>query len=61
MANTFTSLHYHIIFSTKHREPWIARDQEERLWAYLGGIARENQLKPLLIGGIDDHIHILVG
>jgi hypothetical protein len=27
MANTFTSLHYHIIFSTKHREPWIARDQ----------------------------------
>jgi REP element-mobilizing transposase RayT len=61
MANTFTSLHYHIIFSTKHREPWITRDQEERLWAYLGGIARENQLKPLLIGGIDDHIHILVG
>ena len=61
MANTFTSLHYHIIFSTKHREPWIARDQEERLWAYLGGIARENRLKPLVIGGMDDHIHVLLG
>jgi putative transposase len=40
MANTFTNLHYHVIFSTKHREPWIAREHEPRLWAYLGGIAR---------------------
>ena len=61
MANTFTSLHYHVIFSTKHREPWIARDQEERLWAYLGGIARQHQFKPLWIGGMEDHIHILLG
>jgi REP element-mobilizing transposase RayT len=61
MANTFTSLHYHIILSTKRLEPWIAREQEERLWAYLGGIARQNQLKPLLVGGMEDHIHILLG
>ena len=61
MANTFTSLHYHVIFSTKHREPWIAHDQQERLWAYLGDIALQNQLKALLIGGMEDHIHILMG
>jgi putative transposase len=61
MANTFTSLHYHVIFSTKHREPWIGRDKEERLWAYLGGIARQNQIKALLIGGMEDHIHMLLG
>ena len=61
MANTFTSLHYHAVFSTKYREPWIARDQEERLWAYLAGIARQHHLKPLLIGGMEDHIHILLG
>src|SRR5436309_1314752 len=39
MANTFTSLHCHIIFSTKNREPWIRADIEERVWSYLGGIA----------------------
>ena len=61
MANTFTSLHYHVIFSTKHREPWIPRDQEERLWAYLAGIAQQHKLKPLLVGGIEDHINILLG
>ena len=61
MANTFTCLHYHTIFSTKNREPWLRTDVQERVWAYLGGIARENKLTPLLIGGIEDHIHILLG
>ena len=51
MANTFTSLHYHVIFSTKSREPRIHQDVEQRVWSYLGGIARENDMKPLLIGG----------
>ncbi len=61
MANTFTSLHYHVVFSTKNREPWIHRDHEERIWAYLGGIANENEVKPLMIGGIENHVHLLLG
>jgi REP element-mobilizing transposase RayT len=61
MANTYTSLHYHIVFSTKNRECWISPDIEERVWAYLGGIARENKMKPLQIGGVDDHVHVLLG
>ena len=61
MSNTYTSLHYHIVFSTKHRECRITPEIEQRIWAYLGGIARENRMKPLQIGGIDDHIQILVG
>ena len=58
MANTFTSLHYHVIFSTKHREPWISPDLEERVWKFLGGIACENGMKALLIGGMPDHVHL---
>jgi REP element-mobilizing transposase RayT len=61
MANTYTSLHYHIVFSTKNRERWITADIEERIWAYLGGIAREKKTKPLQIGGVDDHVHVLLG
>ena len=60
MANTYTSLHYHVVFSTKRREPWPRLDSQERAWAYLGGIARQNGLKPLLIGGTEDHVHILL-
>jgi putative transposase len=61
MANTYTSLHYHFAFSTKNRNPWIAPDIEERVWAYLGGILAKNRMKPLKIGGIEDHIHMLLG
>jgi putative transposase len=61
MANTYTCLHYHLVFSTKNREPWITADAEERVWAYLGGIAKENEMTPIRIGGIEDHLHVLVG
>lgn len=61
MANTFSSLHCHLVFSTKNREPWLRADIEERVWAYLGGIARENGMKPVMIGGIENHVHALLG
>jgi len=61
MANTYTSLHYHVVFSTKNRGRWITPDIEERIWAYLGGIAKENKMKPVQIGGIEDHVHVLLG
>ena len=55
MANTFTSLHYHVIFSSKNREPRIRQDIEQRVWSYLVGIARENDMKAVLVGGILIH------
>lgn len=61
MANTFTSLHCHLIFSTKNRENWIQPEIQERVWSFLGGIARDNGLKPILIGGMPDHVHLAVG
>jgi REP element-mobilizing transposase RayT len=61
MANTYTSLHYHLVFSTKNRERWIAEEIEQRVWAYLAGVARENGLKAIMVGGIENHVHLLVG
>ena len=52
MANTYTSLHYHFIFSTKNREPWISPEVEQCIWEYLGGIARQNDMKALQVAGI---------
>src|SRR3712207_5658004 len=60
MANTYTSLNYHVIFSTKSREPFLTNQIRERLWPYLGGIARENDMKALVIGGVADHVHLLL-
>ena len=60
MANTFSNLFYHFVFSTKHRENFINREIENRVWAYLGGIARKHKLTALQIGGIENHIHALI-
>jgi len=60
MANTYTSLYYHIVFSTKNRVGWIESEIEQRVWAYIGGIARRNKMTALQVGGIVDHIHTLV-
>jgi REP element-mobilizing transposase RayT len=50
----------HCVWATKDRRPLIKPDLQERLWPYLGGIARENKMKALAIGGVEDHVHMLV-
>jgi putative transposase len=60
MANTYTSLHYHVVFSTKNRQALLVEPVRERLFAYLGGIARENGMKALEVGGAADHVHLLL-
>ena len=60
MANTYYSLHYHVIFSTKNRAAYLKPEIEQRVWAYIGGVARKHKMTALQIGGFDDHIHALV-
>ena len=58
--HTFASILVHYVFSTKNRESLIIEKMEPRLWAYMGGIARTNNIKPLAIGGMPDHVHLLL-
>jgi|SRR3981081_2376108 len=60
MAHTFSSLSIHCIFSTKERIPILSPETRERLWPYLGGIAKQNGIKPACIGGVADHVHLLL-
>ena len=60
MANTYTSIHLHLVFSTKNRERWITPDIEQSVWSYMGGICRTHGVKALHIGGVEDHIHLLI-
>jgi len=60
MANSYTSLFIHIIFSTNNRERILTPAVRDRLWAYMGGIARENRMKAVSIGGTADHAHLLI-
>ena len=57
---SYVSAHFHCIFSTKERQRLITPELRERLWPFLGGIARQNKMKAIEIGGMEDHAHILL-
>jgi putative transposase len=61
MSSTYHSLHYHIIFSTKHRREQIANTWKDRLHEYLGGTVRGLDGVSLGVGGVADHVHLLAG
>jgi REP element-mobilizing transposase RayT len=60
MPQSFTCLHYHIVFGTKDRRPMIGDDIRNRLYEYIGGIVSENKSRLVAIGGMPDHVHLLV-
>ena len=49
----------HLVYSTKHRQPWIAKDHRDGLFAYQAGIFKEWDSPTLVIGGMEDHVHAL--
>ena len=60
MGDAYTSCHIHYVFSTKERRPLIIPEIRDRLWAYLGGIARENGMCAVTVGGTEDHAHAII-
>ncbi len=60
MAHTFTTLHTHVIFSTKERCPFLDDEIRPRIFAYMGGIVRELHGTAAIINGVSDHVHMLV-
>src|SRR6266571_9247659 len=59
MGSTFLSLHYHIVFSTKERRPLIRAEWRPRLHSYFGGIIRGMKGVAEIVGGMEDHVHLL--
>ena len=60
MATTFANLLYHLVFSTKNRVPLIDAGIQPPLYEYIGGIIRGEGGILLEIGGMPDHVHLLV-
>jgi len=61
MAGTFSQIYIHIIFAVKGRENLISVSWRDELHKYISGIIRNKEQKPIIVGGMADHIHVLVG
>src|SRR5258708_20402870 len=60
MSHTYVSDLVHCVFSTKLRKNLISPEIQPELWSFLGGIARKNGFKALMVGGTENHVHILL-
>src|SRR5713101_6752728 len=60
MPQSLSAVFIHLVFSTKERRPFL-RDRaiRESLHAYLGGISKTLDCPPIIVGGIEDHVHLL--
>lgn len=60
MANTFSQIYIHIVFSVKGRQNLIQTKWKDELHKYICGIVNGKEQKVYAIGGVADHIHILI-
>jgi putative transposase len=60
MPRAHTRLCFHIVFATKGRHPWIAPVLASELYPFLGAIVRDQGGSLIAVGGMPDHVHLLV-
>lgn len=61
MANTYTQIYLHIIFAVKYREGVIQASWKDELYKYITAVIQEQKHKLIIINGMPDHLHILIG
>ncbi len=59
MPQSLVKNYIHIIYSTKGRQPLIDRGISKELFAYIGGICKNLECNPIIVGGYLDHVHLL--
>jgi putative transposase len=59
MAHTYATNFIHCVFSTKERRALIPAARTAELYAYLGGVARGEELSLIAAGGTVNHVHLL--
>ena len=61
MTNTYTQIHIQFVFAVKYRKGLIGEEWKDEFYKYITGIIKNNKHKMLIINGMPDHIHILIG
>jgi REP element-mobilizing transposase RayT len=59
MAQSLSKLYLHIIFHIQSNSCPIRQQDKDELFAYMGSIIKDNESIPILINGVEDHVHIL--
>jgi putative transposase len=60
MPQSLSKVVIHVIFSTRDRYPWLDGNVRSRMHAYLATICRDAEAEAFRVGGVADHVHLLV-
>ena len=60
-AGTFTQLYVHLIFAVKYRESMLLKSFRNEVFSYMSGIITNRNNKAIIVNGVSDHVHILLG
>src|SRR5690554_8149746 len=61
MSKTYSQIYLHIVFSVRNRQYLIDRRWKDELYKYLTAIVQNQNHKLIIINGMPDHIHMLIG
>jgi putative transposase len=61
MANTYHQIYLQIVFAVKYREAVIEKEWQTTLFGVIGNLINEANCKTLIVNGVEDHVHCLVG
>ncbi|WP_186407593.1 transposase [Candidatus Accumulibacter aalborgensis] len=60
MPQSLSAVYLHLVFSTKDRQPFLqAPEVRQEMHAYLGGVSKSLDCPPVIVGGVEDHVHLL--
>jgi REP element-mobilizing transposase RayT len=59
MMSTYTQILYHLVFSTKDRQPVLSDSRRNELYMYATGVTKKSHCRPVWINGVRDHVHML--
>ncbi len=59
MSQSLSKLYVHAVFHIKYNSPKIRSQDKNELYAYMGSIIKDNQSIPIIINGVENHVHIL--
>ncbi len=60
MSQSLAKILVHTVFSTKERCPFLRdKNLREELHHYIGGILNQLECQPIIVGGVEDHVHFL--
>lgn len=60
MANTYSQIYIQIVFSVQNRETLLKLPWRLEVYKYISGIIKNKGIKPIIINGMEDHVHIII-